>query len=163
MSNPGAAHDHDHDHDVGPDHDHGHPHHHHEHGPAVALPGDAEAHRAPLPRGAGAGKTLFLDAFSGVAGDMTIAALVDLGVPFEVVRDSVATLGLEGFTLGLKPARGGVIGGTQFDVTMAAAQPDRRYRAIDELITASALAAPVKSLARAIFLRLAQAESEVHR
>jgi pyridinium-3,5-bisthiocarboxylic acid mononucleotide nickel chelatase len=162
-----AAHDPGHDHDHGHTHDHdqgdGHGHHHHHHGPAVKLPGDAEAHRAPLTRGAGAGKTLFLDAFSGVAGDMTIAALVDLGVPFQVVRDSVATLGLDGFTLELKPARGGVIGGTKFDVTMATAQPDRRYRAIDELIAASSLAPSVKALARAIFLRLAQAESEVHR
>jgi uncharacterized protein (TIGR00299 family) protein len=127
------------------------------------VPGDAEAHRAPLTRGAGVGKTLFLDTFSGVAGDMTIAALVDLGVPFQVVQSSVATLGLEGFTLDLKAARGGVIGGTKFDVTLAAAQPDRRYRAIDELLADSSLAAPVKSLARAIFLRLAEAESEVHR
>jgi len=129
----------------------------------VTLVGDAEAHRVPLERGVGAGKTLFLDAFSGVAGDMTIAALVDSGVPFRVVQESVATLGLAGFTLELKPARGGVIGGTKFDVTLASAQPDRRYRAIDELIAASSLHAPVKSLARAIFLRLAQAEAEVHR
>jgi pyridinium-3,5-bisthiocarboxylic acid mononucleotide nickel chelatase len=165
MSNPVAAHGHGHDHDHDHDHEHGHDHHHHhhDHGPAVSWSGDAEAHRAPLTRAAGAGKTLFLDVFSGVAGDMTIAALVDLGVPFSVVQDSVATLGLEGFTLELKPARGGVIGGTKFDVSMAAAQPDRRYRAIDELIANSALPAPVKSLARAIFLRLAQAESEVHR
>ena len=153
----------DHDHDHGHHHhDHGH-HHHHDHGPAVAVSGDAEAHRAPLTRGSGAGKTLFLDAFSGIAGDMTIAALVDLGVPFSVVQDSVATLGLSGFALKLQPARGGVIGGTRFDVQMADAQPDRRYRAIDELIAGSSLAAPVKSLARAIFLHLARAEAEVHR
>ncbi|MES1176736.1 MAG: nickel pincer cofactor biosynthesis protein LarC [Myxococcales bacterium] len=161
MSKPvSAAHGHEHDHD----HDHGHGHgYHHHHGPAVTVEGDAEAHREPLSRGAGAGKTLFLDAFSGVAGDMTIAALVDLGVPFQVVRDSVAKLGLAGFALELKPARGGVIGGTKFDVKMDAAQPDRRYRAIDELIAASPLAPAVKGLARAIFLRLAEAESEVHR
>ncbi len=153
-------HHHDHDHAHGHDHSHGHAH---RHGAALTLEGDAEAHRAPLERGAGAGKTLFLDAFSGVAGDMTIAALVDMGVPFSVVRDSVALLGLSGFALVLKPARGGVIGGTKFDVTMDAAQPDRRYRAIDDLIAASALGESVKALARAIFLRLAHAEAEVHR
>ena len=124
---------------------------------------DPEAHREPLLRGAGIGKTLFLDAFSGVAGDMTIAGLVDLGVPFQVVEESVALLGLSGFALELKTARGGAIGGTKFDVVLADAQPDRRYRAIDDLLGASRLPAAVKALARRIFLRLAEAEAEVHR
>lgn len=127
------------------------------------LPGDAEAHRAPLAAQAGRGKLLFLDAFSGAAGDMTIAALVDLGVPFGVVQDSVAALGIGGFALELKRARGGAIGGSKFDVVVAAAQPDRRYRAIDDLLAASELSESVKLLARRIFLRLAEAESEVHR
>jgi len=104
-----------------------------------------------------------LDAFSGAAGDMTIAALVDLGVPFGVVQDSVAALGIGGFALELKRARGGAIGGSKFDVVVAAAQPDRRYRAIDDLLAASELSESVKLLARRIFLRLAEAESEVHR
>ncbi|MEO8900103.1 MAG: nickel pincer cofactor biosynthesis protein LarC [Polyangiaceae bacterium] len=151
------SHDHDHDHD-----------HDHSHGVAVeqralTLAGDAEAHRAPLEAGAGRGKTLFLDAFSGVAGDMTIASLVDLGVPFSVVRENVAALGLSGFELQLLRARGGAIGGTKFDVIVADAQPDRRYRAIDDLLAASPLSGSVKALARKIFLRLAEAEAEVHR
>ncbi len=39
----------------------------------------------PLARGAGVGHVLFFDAPSGLAGDMIIAALVDLGVPATVV------------------------------------------------------------------------------
>ncbi len=146
-------------------HDHGHTHAHGRNvdAKAVILAGDPEAHRAPLSRYAGAGKVLFLDAFSGIAGDMTIAALVDLGVPFEVVQASVGTLGLSGFDLELRRARGGAIGGTKFDVRLASSQPDRRYRAIDDLLAASVLSAPIKALARKIFLRLAEAEAEVHR
>jgi pyridinium-3,5-bisthiocarboxylic acid mononucleotide nickel chelatase len=171
------GHGHDHDgHDHGHDNDHhGRDHHHHEdeedghthtHGAdsrAVVLEGAAEAHREQLCRHSGAGKLLFLDAFSGIAGDMTIAALVDLGVPFELVRDSVAALHMGGFELELKRARGGAIGGTKFDVVVSSAQPDRRYRAIDDLLAVSTLSAGTKSLARAIFRRLAEAESEVHR
>jgi uncharacterized protein (TIGR00299 family) protein len=169
----GHDHDHDHDHDHGHDHGdgskHGHEHGHgHDHahggdGRAVILEGDPQAHRGALGAGAGLGKVLFLDAFSGIAGDMTIAALVDLGVPFEVVQGSVAKLGLTGFELQLRRARGGAIGGTKFDVLVAQAQPDRRYRAIDELLAGAALAPSVKALARKIFLRLAEAEAEVHR
>ncbi|HET7540142.1 MAG TPA: nickel pincer cofactor biosynthesis protein LarC [Polyangiaceae bacterium] len=161
----GHGHGHSHTHSHSGSHTHGHAHshsHEHEHGAANGL-GDAEGHRQALERGAGAGKVLFLDAFSGVAGDMTIAALVDLGVPFRVVEESVSELGLSGFALELKQARGGVIGGTKFDVRLEDAQPDRRYRAIDDLLAASRLAPGVKSLARRIFLRLAEAEANVHR
>jgi uncharacterized protein (TIGR00299 family) protein len=171
----GHGHDKDDDHDHhhhDHEHDHAHHHHHHdeEHGHthgadsrAIVLEGAAEAHREQLGRHSGAGKLLFLDAFSGIAGDMTIAALVDLGVPFELVRDSVAALRIGGFELVLKRARGGAIGGTKFDVVVSSVQPDRRYRAIDDLLAVSTLSAGTKSLARAIFRRLAEAESEVHR
>ena len=150
-------------------HSHSHAHgHSHEHGSGEESghgheESEPEEHREALSRGAGAGKVLFLDAFSGVAGDMTIAALVDLGVPFQVVRESVALLGLSGFELELKPARGGAIGGSKFDVLVTDAQPDRRYRAIDDLLGGSSLSPGVKALARAIFLRLAKAEAAVHR
>ncbi len=127
------------------------------------IEGAAEAHREALPGQSGHGKVLFFDAFSGVAGDMTIAALVDLGVPFEVVRDAVGALRIGGFELELKRARGGAIGGTKFDVVVDEAQPDRRYRAIDDMLGVSTLLPGAKSLARAIFKRLAEAESEVHR
>lgn len=156
---PAHAHAHGHTHAHGAGHAHDH-----DHDPrAVTLDGPPEAHRVPLERSAGRGKVLFLDAFSGIAGDMTIAALVDLGVPFAVVQSSVAALGLAGFELVLKRARGGAIGGTKFDVLVADAQPDRRYRAIDDLLAASELGTGVKTIARRIFLRLAEAEAEVHR
>jgi len=127
------------------------------------MEGAAEAHREALPGHSGHGKVLFLDAFSGLAGDMTIAALVDLGVPFEVVRDAVAAVRIGGFELDLRRARGGAIGGTKFDVVVEGEQPDRRYREIDDMLGVSSLLPGAKSLARAIFRRLAEAESEVHR
>jgi uncharacterized protein (TIGR00299 family) protein len=168
-------HDHDHhdhhDHGEHP-HSHGHDHHHHHHHDhdhtmdVVVEAADsvgAQAHRAPLARGAGVGKTLFFDLVSGIAGDMSIAGFVDLGVPFSVVEDAARALRLEGFALELARARAGAVGGSHFDVRVAGEQPDRRYRDIVALIDASTLAPAVKSLAQRIFRRLAEAEAEVHR
>jgi uncharacterized protein (TIGR00299 family) protein len=40
-------------------------------------------------------KIAYLDCFSGISGDMLLGALVDAGVPFEVLRDAVASLNLD--------------------------------------------------------------------
>jgi uncharacterized protein (TIGR00299 family) protein len=156
------VHTHSHSHADGHSHSHEHSHshgHQHEH----ALPEPIASPNSPLERGAGIGRTLLLDAPSGVAGDMTIAALLDLGVPFEVVKGAVERLGLTGFAVRVLPARSGVIGGSRFVVEVTGAQPERNYAAIDLLIERSSLEVDVKRLARRIFRRLAEAESAVHR
>jgi uncharacterized protein (TIGR00299 family) protein len=116
-----------------------------------------------LERGAGVGKTLFFDAFSGIAGDMTIACLLDLGVPLLVVESAIAALPIEGFHLhrGHKH-RSGILA-TTFDVHVEGAQPERTYGAIDSMLAASSLDPEVLALARRIFRRLGEAEASVHK
>jgi uncharacterized protein (TIGR00299 family) protein len=94
---------------------------------------------------------------------MTIAALVDLGVPFAEVERVVACLPLDGYRLELSHGFAGAIGASHFDVHIVAAQPERDYSTIDALLLDAALPARTRSLARAIFRRLAEAEAEVHR
>ncbi len=113
--------------------------------------------------GAGVGKWLFLDAPSGLAGDMIIAALVDLGVPAKVIADSVASLPLGGFHLHLGTRTFSGIVATSFDVHVDGAQPERTYGTIRALLDGSSLAPAVKARAHATFLRLAEAEAKVHR
>jgi pyridinium-3,5-bisthiocarboxylic acid mononucleotide nickel chelatase len=184
-----TPHDHDHhdpdlpDHDHRHDHDDHHHHHHdgdghhphpHSHHPGdqqeggtrkrvTLLPGDPEAHRLPLDSSAAEGKVLYFDAASGIAGDMTVAALVDLGVPFSVVTESVAALELSGFRLGLSRAMSGALGATHFSVEETSAQPERRYRDVQRILSASRLAVPVRALSERIFEKLALAEASVHR
>ena len=160
-SHPHGEHDHEHEHEHHDDHhEHAHPHEHpqdHAHDHASRGEGDRLAALA------GAGKTLFLDAFSGIAGDMTIAALVDLGVPVEVVESAVGALPLHGFHLHFGHAHHSGIVATKFDVHVDAKQPERTWSSIDAMLSESSLAAPVKQLARRIFRKLGEAEAAVHR
>ncbi|MCA9660212.1 MAG: nickel pincer cofactor biosynthesis protein LarC, partial [Myxococcales bacterium] len=153
----GRSHGHSHGHEHGHEHGHGHSHvHGHVHGAAIAP-------REELTEGAGEGKILFFDAFSGVAGDMTIAAFLDLGVPFAVVEAALEALALDGYHLERgHVTRSGIVAAT-FDVHLDAPQPERTFAAIDGLLAAAPLAPGVRALARRIFRRLGEAESAVHR
>jgi uncharacterized protein (TIGR00299 family) protein len=106
---------------------------------------------------------LFLDAFSGLAGDMIIAALVDLGVPREVVLDAVHATGFGGFHVHWeKKVRSGIVA-TRFDVHVDGAQPERTFKEIRTALEGSKLADPIKARALRAFGKLAESEAKVHR
>lgn len=94
---------------------------------------------------------------------MTVAALVDLGVPFSHVISAIDGLGLRGFSIEVRRGFAGAIGASRFDVSIDRAQPERDYLTIDRILEGASLPARTRSLARAIFRRLAEAEAEVHR
>jgi hypothetical protein len=143
-------------------HDHAHPHEHpHEH--EREREHEREEGREELERGAGAGKVLFLDAPSGLAGDMIISALVDLGVPRRLLADAIAVLPLTGFHLHFGTrVRSGIVAAS-FEVHVDDAQPTRTYATIRAMLDAAPLADGVKARAHGTFRRLALAEAKVHR
>jgi len=158
----GDDHEHNHDGEHAHEHDHDHAHahaHEHEHDHAHL----AARTRPDLAAGEGIGKTLFLDAPSGLAGDMVIASLVDLGVPEIVIAEAVAKLPITGFHLHFGTRVFSGIVATAFDVHVDAQQPERTYGSIRALIDAASLAPDVKVRAQATFLALARAEAKVHR
>jgi uncharacterized protein (TIGR00299 family) protein len=94
---------------------------------------------------------------------MIIAALVDLGVPEQVITGAVAGLPIDGFHIHFgSRVRSGIVA-TSFDVHVERAQPERTYGAIRAMLDGSPLADAVKARAHATFLRLAEAEAKVHR
>jgi uncharacterized protein (TIGR00299 family) protein len=67
--------------------------------------------------GALQGLHLHLEPTSGIAGDMTVAALVDAGVPAKVVTDAVGTMGVRGLRTRFERRRRGGFVGRGFVVT----------------------------------------------
>ncbi len=141
-------------------HAHEHPHEHAGHGHGH---GHGHVEREGVERGAGKGKVLFLDAPSGLAGDMILAALIDLGVPLEVIEEAVGRLPVKGFHLHVGTrVRSGVVA-THVDVHVEGEQPERTYGSIRAMLAKAKLPDGVRARAQATFLRLAEAEAKVHR
>lgn len=63
-------------------------------------------------------KDLYLDCFSGIAGDMLVGALLDLGAPFEAVETGLSKLGVTGYTLSRRVVSRHAIAATKFDVEL---------------------------------------------
>ncbi|TMB05815.1 MAG: LarC family nickel insertion protein [Deltaproteobacteria bacterium] len=112
----------------------------------------------------------FLDAFSGISGDMTVGALLHLGLPLDRLREAVETLGLRDVEVGAEQVSRSGIAATKFHVRVRGRHPDaaghthahRPYADIRALLGASMLPGHVKETALAIFRRLAEAEGRVH-
>src|ERR1035437_8974459 len=64
-------------------------------------------------------KILYLDLFSGIAGDMFIAALLDLGVDARQLERELKKLKLDGYHLHIVRGQKSAIAGVKFDVHLA--------------------------------------------
>jgi len=106
---------------------------------------------------------LFLEPIGGIAGDMFLAAALDLGVPREALERALATLGVPGFRLEVTAAEAGGVRGTHLDVQVEGPQPHHRGLAeILALVDASGLTPRARTGARAVFERIGAAEAKVH-
>ena len=107
-------------------------------------------------------KIAYLDAFSGISGDMTVGALVDAGTPAETLLDALRSLETGARYEVEKTARRG-IAASKFRVHLGDAPRKARHLShILKLIDAAPLSAPTKSNASKVFTRLGEAEAKVH-
>lgn len=60
-------------------------------------------------------RTLYLDCFAGISGDMTIGALVDLGFDFEFLKTELTKLDVTGYELSLSRVDRSGISAAKFD------------------------------------------------
>jgi uncharacterized protein (TIGR00299 family) protein len=109
-------------------------------------------------------KLAYLDAFSGLAGDMIVGALLDCGLEIDALAGELAKLELHGYRVRREARERSGIQATKFVVAIDAAHDHahRPFGDIRRLIRESALAPRVCELALQVFVRLAEAEGKVH-
>ena len=108
-------------------------------------------------------EVLVLEPVGGIAGDMFLAAALDLGVDRAALEAALATLPVGPFRLELSRRSESAIHGTHVNVVVEGEQPHARGLAeILELIEKSRLAPRARACARALFERIGRAEAKVH-
>ena len=106
-------------------------------------------------------KVAHFDCFSGISGDMTLAALIDAGVDVEAIRHGIASLSLP-ITLEVEKIRKGGFAATAVRVVAPDEHSHRGLPQIEEILGRGDLTPPQRELALRIFRRLAEAEAAVH-
>jgi len=108
-------------------------------------------------------KTLYFDCFSGISGDMTLAALVDLGVDKDLLIHELQKLNLSGYKIEISEVVKYGISAKDIDVIMEEhTHTHRNMTDIASLIDSSSISDGAKDLAKRIFMRLAVAEAKIH-
>jgi uncharacterized protein (TIGR00299 family) protein len=107
---------------------------------------------------------LFLDPWSGISGDMTLAALLDAGgaEAARALQDAVGSLGLAGVDVQIERVTEWGITSTHVDVRTEQSPPLRHLSQMLEVIGRAAVSENVKARARAAVTRLAEVEAGVH-
>jgi uncharacterized protein (TIGR00299 family) protein len=101
--------------------------------------------------------------FAGIAGDMTLAALLDAGADVDQVRAVLQRLPVSGWELEARPVTRGGVGATKVDVHVREHGIVRTHAHIVGLVEEARLPDRVRDRALAVFAALAEAEGRIHR
>lgn len=99
---------------------------------------------------------------SGIAGDMLLGALVDLGLSEEWLRALPAALGLDGIGVDIRRVKRAEIAGVKVDFTIPPQPHGRHLKHIRAIVDASTAPPRVKERAMHAFTLLTEAEAAVH-
>src|SRR5216683_2698520 len=106
-------------------------------------------------------KVAHFDCFSGISGDMTLAALIDAGIDADAIRRALASLGLP-IRMEVEKVRKGGFAATHVRMEVQEEKSHRFLPEVEEIISRSSLTERQRSLALKIVQRLADAEATVH-
>ena len=105
----------------------------------------------------------YFDCFSGISGDMTLGAFIDLGVPLKWLKAQFETLPVSGFDVSVETVTRNGICAKSVEVTIKDDAASRNYKEIIAIIENSPLSSKVKQTSLSIFEKIARAESQIHR
>ena len=103
----------------------------------------------------------YLDAFSGISGDMLVGALADGGADSAAITDGLRSLH-SGASVSFEKVKRCGIAASKFHVHVDEPQKHRHLSGILKMIEAASLSGRVKQNASAVFQRLGEAEAAVH-
>lgn len=110
-------------------------------------------------------RILYLEPVGGIAGDMFLAAALDLGVALSDLEGPLHTLKVPGWHFAVKRDARHEITGTHVDVVVDEPEGGHEHRGwadIDALIGASGLSAGAKEKARRVFRLIGEVEAKIH-
>ena len=123
-------------------------------------------------------KVLYFDCFSGISGNMTLGALLDLEIDPEKFKSELKKLNLNGYDIEITQKKKNGIAGTYVDVIMNNLETAhanhshgdkhkhkhsmRNFIDIEMIIDHSNLSSKVKEFSKKVFREIARAEAKVH-
>ena len=108
-------------------------------------------------------RILYFDCFSGISGDMTVAALLSLGIDQEKFTAELAKLHLPGYQIEIQTCKRHGISGIDFNVLVEEhGHVERNLQDITSIIKGSLLSDPIKEFSLQTFQEIARAEAKVH-
>lgn len=107
-------------------------------------------------------RTLYIDSIGGIAGDMMLAALIEIGVPESELVATLRELSVSGWEWRSERVEVNAVFARRVQIRVTEDQPHRHLSDVVEIIENAPLSDTVKSRAIAVFTRLAEAEARVH-
>lgn len=107
-------------------------------------------------------RAAWIHPFNGIAGDMTLGALIAAGADVDQLREQLGTLDVDGWTLHAHPVSRNGIGAVNVTVETDEGHSHRTAADIIALVEGADLPARVTERAVAVFAALAEAEGRVH-
>jgi len=105
---------------------------------------------------------IYFDCFSGISGDMCLAALIHAGVPAAELQRAISSLPFGPVEIGITPVTGSGIAALSVQVRFPEQKCHRHFGEVLSIIEAGELPARVKVWAKEVFWNLAVAEAAVH-
>lgn len=108
-------------------------------------------------------KIAYFDCFSGISGDMVLGALIDLGVPVDVIQAGIDSMGLSHVKITGEVVKKSGFRAVKVHIDHPPEHAHRHLHHIETMIDqGEALTPGARAMARKIFLLIGQAEAKMH-